>query len=88
MVGLRGPRRVLHPSPRRLQAQVRPARRRVLFFVYGDDLHVLVQECCTCTECAAYQMAYFMKYDAPNKQDLECCCYKAICLPMCSPSED
>ena len=42
----------------------------------------------TCTECAAYQMAYFMKYDAPNKQDLECCCYKAICLPMCGPSED
>ena len=33
----------------------------------------------TCTSCAAYQMAYFMKYDAPNKQDLECCCYKVIC---------
>ena len=41
-----------------------------------------------CTSCAAYQMAYFMKYDAPNKQDLECCCYKMLCLPMCSPSED
>jgi len=45
------------------------------------------QECCTCTECAAYQMAYFMKYDAPIKADLGCFCYKAICLPMCSPSE-
>ena len=25
-----------------------------------------------CTPCATYQMAYFMKHDAPQKMDFEC----------------
>ena len=32
-----------------------------------------------CTVCAAYQLAYFMKYDAPNKSDFDCCLYTMCC---------
>ena len=41
-----------------------------------------------CSSCAAYQMAYFMKYDAPIKSNFECCFYTVMCKPLCSPSED
>ena len=32
-----------------------------------------------CTPCAAYQMAYFMKYESPIKSDFECFVYTALC---------
>ena len=32
-----------------------------------------------CTACAGYQMAYYMKHEAPNKSDFQCCCYTTFC---------
>ena len=38
-----------------------------------------------CTACAGYQMAYFMKHEAPNKSDFQCCCYTTFCQNPVKP---
>ena len=60
-------------------------------YTYTTYLPYICGSCCcclpicpNCNSCAAYQMAYFMKYNAPVKKEFKSPCYTLICS-ICSP---
>ena len=60
-------------------------------YTYTTYLPYICGSCCcclpicpNCNSCAAYQMAYFMKYNAPVKKEFKSPCYTLLCS-ICSP---